>query len=225
MQENHSFHCWLSWIGQMKPYLAVTLTFALIICGGISCSRKCAPCPPISLPSGIPKNQYIRIDFERFDREKGIVWLRLTNWTAWAVRIPVEMFPYPTGNISLDIVKSAKTHKDGAEATVRYYLQEYDPRPWGQITYSDGRKSPPDEPEHPPVPKINRFDFSTEWWVPKEQSIVFQVPKNHVARNVSLYVNVRYEWESLGTEVLTGPVHSVFFRGIELPKDVQAQIK
>jgi hypothetical protein len=225
MQENHLFHCLRSWTGQMKSYLAVALAFALLICGGISCSRKCAPCPPVSLPSGIPKNQYIRIDFERLDEEKGIIWLRLTNWTAWAVRIPVEMFPYPSGNISLDILKSAKTHKDRAEATVRYYLQEYDPRPWQQIIYSDGRKSPPDEPEHPPVPKINRGDVFTEWWIPKEQSVIFQVPKEHVARNILLYIDIRYEWESLGVEGLDGPVHRVFLRGIDLPKDVQAHIK
>jgi hypothetical protein len=40
-----------------------------------------------------------------------------------------------------------------------------------------------------------------------------------------LYIDMRYEWESLGVEGLDGPVHRVFLRGIDLPKDVQAHIK
>jgi hypothetical protein len=36
---------------------------------------------------------------------------------------------------------------------------------------------------------------------------------------------LRYEWESLGTEALDGPVLLVYFRGIDLPKDVQAKIE
>jgi hypothetical protein len=209
----------------MKPITIFLLTFGLAVCVGISCSHRCAPCPPVDLPSGIPKNQYTKVDFDRFDKTNGIVWLRLTNWTAWAIRIPVEMFPYPSGNVSLEIVKQARSHKNGAEANVRYYLDEYDPQPLMQMTTVDGRKEPPDEPEHPPVPKINRFDFSTEWWILPKESILFQVPKEHLARNIKLYVDMRYEWESLGVVDLTGPVHRVFYRGIELPKEVQAQIK
>ena len=132
---------------------------------------------------------------------------------------------FPGKANGLEIVKSAKAHPDGAEAPVRYYLEEYDPGPWMQTTEASGRKSPPDEPKHPPVPKFQRVDFMTEWWIPKNQSIVFEVPKEHLARNVELYVYLRYEWESLGTEVLDGPVHLVYFRGIDLPKKIQGKIE
>jgi hypothetical protein len=173
--------------------------------------------------TSIPKNQRVSIEFESFDKEKGTIKLRLHNWTAWDIRIPVEMnFP---GKGSLEIVKSAKTHPDGAEAPVRYYLEEYDPGPSMQMTDASGHKSPPDEPKHPPVPKFQRIDFMTEWWIPKNQSIVFEVPKEHLARNVELSVNLRYEWESLGAEDLDGPVHLVYFRGIDLPKKIQATIE
>lgn len=144
--------------------------------------------------------------------------------TAWDIRIPVEM-NFPGKANGLEIVKSAKTHPDGAEAPVRYYLEEYDPGPWMQTTDASGRKFPPDEPKHPPVPKFQRFDFMTEWWIPKNQSIVFEVPKDHLARNVELYVYLRYEWESLGAEDLDGPVHLVYFRGIDLRKKLQAKIE
>jgi hypothetical protein len=172
----------------------------------------------------IPKNQRVTIEFESFDKERGSVKLRLHNWTAWDIRIPVEM-NFPGKANGLEIVKSAKAHPDGAEAPVRYYLEEYDPGPWMQTTEASGRKSPPDEPKHPPVPKFQRVDFMTEWWIPKNQSIVFEVPKEHLARNVELYVYLRYEWESLGTEVLDGPVHLVYFRGIDLPKKIQGKIE
>lgn len=172
----------------------------------------------------IPKNQRVTIEYESFDKDRGSVKLRLHNWTAWDIRVPVEM-NFPGKASGVKIVKSAKTHPDGAEAPVRYYLEEYDPGPWMQTTGASGRKSPPDEPKHPPVPKFQRYDFMTEWWIPKNQSIVFGVPKEHLARNIELYVYLRYEWESLGTEVLDGPVHLVYFRGIHLPKAIQAKIE
>ena len=150
--------------------------------------------------------------------------MRLRNSTAWDIRIPVEM-NFPGKANGIEIVKSAKTHPDGAEAPVRYYLEEYDPGPGMQTTDSSGHKSPPDEPKHPPVPKFQRYDFMTEWWILKDQSIVFEVPKEHLARNVELYVYLRYEWENLGTEVLDGPVHLVYFHGIDLPKKIQAKIE
>jgi hypothetical protein len=171
-----------------------------------------------------PQYQRVTIEFERFDDARGTVWLRLRNETAWDIRAPVEMAP-PGGKITTEIVKSARSHKDGAEAWVRYYLEEYDPGPWTQTTDAAGHKSPHDEPEHPPVPKIQRYDFLTEWWIPKKRSIVFQVPKQHLARNVMLSVSLRYEWEDLGAESLDGPVHLVYFRGVELPSEVQAKIK
>ena len=76
----------------------------------------------------------------------------------------------------------------------------------------------------PPVPKIHRYDFLTEWWIPKGESILFVVPKERLAMNVMLSVSLRYEWEDLGPEVLDGPVHLVYFRGIDLPDDVQLKI-
>src|ERR1700730_259986 len=132
---------------------------------------------------------------------------------------------FPGGKITPEITKSAKTHRDGAEAPVRYYLEEFDAGPWMKTTEGSGNKPLPDEQEHPPVPRIQRFDLMTEWWIPKNQSILFEVPKEHLVRSVALYVYLRYEWEDLGTEDLDGPVHLVYFRGIELPKKIQAKIK
>lgn len=173
--------------------------------------------------TAIPKNQRVTIEFESFDKDRGSVKLRLHNWTAWDIRIPVEM-NFPGKANGIEIVKSAKIHPDGAEAPVRYYLEEYDPGPWMLTTDASGRKSPPDESKHPPVPKFQRFDFMADWWIPKNQSIVFEVPKEHLARNVKLYVYLRYEWESLGAEDLDGPVHLVYFRGIDLPKKIRTKI-
>jgi hypothetical protein len=205
----------------MRKTKTILLLFLMIALQGNGCVHRSVP---QVAPSDIPRNQYVRIEFQRFDEQRGIVWLRLSNWTAWAIRIPVEM-ARPSENVSLEIVKSARNHKDGAEAPVRYYLQEDDPGPWMQMTTASGQKLPPDEPEHPPVPKVHRYDFLTEWWVPVKQTVTFQVPKEHLARNVALYVDMRYEWESLGVETLDGPVHRVFYRGIDLPKDIQAKIK
>lgn len=159
----------------------------------------------------LPKNQRVTIELERFDETAGRIWLRLRNSTAWDIRIPVEM-AFPGQKTTGEIVKSARSHKDGAEAPVRYYLEEF------------STSNPSADAELPPVPRIHRYDFLTEWWIPKGESIVFDVPKEHLAMNVMLSVFLRYEWENLGAEVLDGPVHLVYFRGIDLPDDVQLKV-
>jgi len=93
------------------------------------------------------------------------------------------------------------------------------------LAHAQNGQSPPAIPRNQHVPKIRRYDFMTDWWIPKGQSIVFEVPKEHLARNVALYVYLRYEWEDLGKETLDGPVHLVYFRVIDLPKEVEAKIK
>src|SRR5437868_3620807 len=70
----------------------------------------------------IPKNQRVTIEYESFEKDRGSVKLRLRNWTAWDIRVPVEM-NFPGKASGVEIVKSAKTHPDGAEAPVRYYLE------------------------------------------------------------------------------------------------------
>ena len=160
----------------MRKGLVMLAAAGAVICMEAGCARRNAP---VSAPSGIPGNQRVTIDFERFDEQKGTVWLRLSNWTAWDIRIPVE-------KLSPDTIRSARFHKDGAEAIVRYYLEEFDAGPRIQTTTKSGKKVPPDEPEHPPVPHLNRFDFLAEWWVPKKQSVIFQVPKEHSPKHRAL---------------------------------------
>jgi hypothetical protein len=159
----------------------------------------------------LPRNQRVTLDFERFDEPSGKLWLRLRNSTAWDIRIPVET-AFPGQKITGEIVKSARSHKDGAEAPVRYYLEEF------------STNNPLADAKLPPVPKLHRYDFLTEWWIPRNGSIVFQVPKEYLAMNVMLSVSLRYEWEDLGPEVLDGPVHLVYIRGIDLPDDVQLKV-
>ena len=202
--------------GDVAPILLL-----IVLCGSV---RSQTETKDDQGTTAIPKNQRVTIEYESFDKDRGSVKLRLHNSTAWDIRIPVEM-NFPGKASGIEIPKSARTHPDGAEAPVRYYLEEYDRGPWMQMTDAHGRKSPPDEPKHPPVPKFQRVDFMTEWWIPKNQSIVFEVPKEHLARNVQLCVYLRYEWESLGVEDLDGPVHLVYFRGIDLPKKIQSKIE
>ena len=190
--------------------LAVAWAVLSLLCG---CARRNNN---VAVPCDIPKNQRITIEFDHFDENSRMVWLRLYNRTAWDIRIPVE-------HSSRAAVLLAKTHKDGAEADVRYYLQQYDVRPSLQIITKSGENIPPDEPAHPPVPQINRLDFFTEWRILRNESVVFRVPKQLLARNVEIYVYLRYAWENLGTETLDGPVHLVYFRGIDLPSELQGQ--
>jgi len=101
----------------------------------------------------LPKNQRVTIGLERFDEASGRLWLRLRNSTAWDIRIPVET-AFPGQKITGEIMRSARSHKDGAEAPVRYYLEEF------------STDNPAADAKLPPVPKLHRYDFLTEWWIP-----------------------------------------------------------
>src|SRR5213592_2690112 len=101
--------------------------------------------PAAAVQSTIPRNQRVTIEFVRFDEKTGIIILGLRNQTAWDIKIPSDGF----GLFPLN--------KD-ENVAVRYYLEEYDPSPFMQITTAAGEKIPPDEPQHPAVPKIRRGD-------------------------------------------------------------------
>lgn len=188
---------------------ALVALWIVLFCPLITGSTKPAP------SCQIPKKQYVAVSFERFNRRGGTVVLELRNETAWPIRVPVELDP---------AFVRKKLVGNGQELPVRYYIEEYDPRPWMQMTTPDGRKHPHDEPSHPPVPKIRRVDFHTDVLIPVGKTIFFKVPKEHLARNCVLTVNLRYEWEDGSTEDLSGPVHFVQFRGVELPDEVQKEI-
>jgi hypothetical protein len=162
---------------------------------------------------GPAKNQRVTLSFDHFDQASGTIWLRLRNRATWGIRIAAEI-PEPH-------MPKLAPH----EVSARYYLQEYDPGPAMQLGYPDGHKEPPDENPHPPVPKVQRFDFLTEKIIAPKEEVFFKVPKEHLARNVELILYLRYTWEDLGVETLDGPVHLVMYRGIDLPKDVQKEIK
>jgi hypothetical protein len=162
-------------------------------------------------PAILSKKQRVTIEFERFDEVSGKLWLRLRNLTAWDIRIPVET-SFPGEKVTGEVGKLARSHKDGARAPVRYYLEEF------------STNNPAADAKLPPVPKLHRYDFLTEWWIPTNESIIFEVPKEYLAMNVMLSVSLRYEWEDLGPETLDGPVHLVYFRGIDLPDDVQRKV-
>jgi hypothetical protein len=181
----------------------------LLIVQGLICTTLVAQSSR-DIPA-IPKKQRVVIELDRFDQASGKLWLRLRNYTAWDIRIPVET-AFPGQKITGEIMKSARSHPDGAEAPVRYYLEEYP------------TNNPAANLKLPPVPRLHRYDFLTEWWIPKDQSIVFEVPQEHLAMNVMLSVSLRYEWEDFGPEDLDGPVHLVYFRGIDLPDDVQLKV-
>jgi len=168
-------------------------------------------------PPGASPNQTVVINFEHFDRDRGVIWLRLHNWTAWSIRVPTQF--------DLDMLATTTTPAKVPVLDLRYYLEPYDPTSRVQLTTRSGKKHPFDEPAHPPVPEIHPSDLLSESLIPRSESVIFPVPKEHLARNVRLSVTFRYEWENLSVGSLEGPVHSVYYRGVDLPDAVQAEIR
>jgi len=118
-------------------FLSVFLLFGLSsgVCNGQAAEKSQREVQPIYL------------QFDKADFKKRIVYLQLVNGSKWPIRIIAELpkqFAAECGKIP--------------SAEPRYYLEEYDPTPQMQLTYKDGRKSPPDEPAHPPAPKMRRGD-------------------------------------------------------------------
>jgi hypothetical protein len=65
-------------------------------------------------------------------------------------------------------------------------------------------------------------DVFSSGWLPSGSSIIFSVPREHLSKDLAIFIRFNYEWEyEDGTFRSDEPEHRVYFRTSDLPKQLQ----
>jgi hypothetical protein len=146
------------------------------------------------------------IDFRAGDTSQEyseIVWLRLHNNTSWAISLPTNsLYIGPkTTLIRLNDGRSALSPREGLEVTARY-----------EVEVERGARVIQ-------LPVIRRADVSSNTWLAPGRTVLFAVPREHLAKNLMIYIPFNYEWETGERDTGDGnPEHRVYFRASDLPE-------
>lgn len=88
-------------------------------------------------------------------------------------------------------------------------------------TTPDGKATinKPVEVRNPPV-GYDTGDMFSSSWLPPGQTVVFSVPREHLAKHLAIYIRFNYEWEyGERTFRRDEPQHRVYFRASDLPEN------
>ena len=136
-----------------------------------------------------------------------VLWLRLHNNTRWAINFPTDSLyvgPKITP-IRLCDGRGALGLRTDIEVNVRYEAEAV-------RGYESARTSDAGQP-----PVINRSDMFSTSWLPPGGSVIFSVPREHLAERLAIYIPYNYEWE-YGERIFRSdePQHRVYFRASDL---------
>jgi hypothetical protein len=147
------------------------------------------------------------------------IWLRLHNNTHWAIRFPTDGLYVPPKVVpfTLGDGETALGLRDGLEVNLRHGVEQVDSyesheEPGGRIVINRSVKL-----QEIPVGYNKGGDVYSEAWLPPGNSVVFSVPKEHLAKHLGVYITFNYEWECVGGDCNTAePEHRVYFRASSL---------
>jgi hypothetical protein len=159
------------------------------------------------------------------DESIQVVWLRLHNNTRWAINFPTDSLyvgPKITP-IRLCDGRGVLGLRTDIEVNARY---EGEAVSYGSVrTFGSGSKmNSPADAAKPPM--INHSDVFSTSWLPPGGSVIFSVPREHLAERLAIYIPYNYEWE-YGERIFRSdePQHRVYFRASDLPEKVQTKTK
>ena len=153
-----------------------------------------------------------------------VVWLRLHNNTRWAINFPTDSLyigPKITP-IRLCDGRGALGLRTGIEVNARYEVEAVGG--FESVRTSNGGliiNSPIDTPK-PPI--VNRSDMLSTSWLPSGRSVIFSVPREHLAKHLAIYILYNYEWE-YGERTFRSdePQHRVYFRASDLSEITESR--
>ena len=147
------------------------------------------------------------------------IWLRLHNNTPWAINVSTQSFNLlAKAPLRLKDGRSVLALREGVEIMLSHGVEvvdRYESRkmPDGGIHINESVNVP-----NPPVGYNRGSDVSSSSWLPSGHSVIFSVPKEHLAKRLAIFVSFRYEWETTeGDDGSNEPEHRVYFRAADLP--------
>ena len=160
------------------------------------------------------------------DESIQVVWLRLHNNTRWAINFATDSLyvgPKITP-IRLCDGRGALGLRTDIDVNARYEVEI-------KSGYESGRTSDGgwimNKPADGPKPAvISRSDMFSTSWLPPGRSVIFSVPREHLAEHLAIYIPYNYEWE-YGERIFRSdePQHRVYFRASDLPQKSKTKTK
>jgi hypothetical protein len=173
----------------------------------------------------------VYLTFERESKREPIhpsesnqgIWLRLHNNTKWAinfctlgVHLPPKVAPIYLANGG-----SVLGLKDGVEVDMCHGVEElrrYEIQVWRKGERKERESAKRSERQV----GYDTGDVFSSAWLPSGSSVLFSVPREHLSKNLAVFVRFNYEWEyGKGTIRSNEPEHRVYFRASDLTKKLQ----
>lgn len=140
------------------------------------------------------------------------VWLRLHNNTRWAINFPTDSLYLGTKITPTRLCngRGVLGLRSDIEVNARYKMEAIGNTAVAQTIESGVALNNPIGILKQPV--LNRSDVFSISWLPAGGSVIFSVPREHLARQNSIYIPYSYEWEYGERSVKTDePQHRVYF--------------
>lgn len=144
---------------------------------------------------------------KRKPREEGEshdgIWLKLHNNTRWDISFCCFEVTKDYGDIGI------------------YYEVEKMPPPEFRLSSANEEKEKTKQPQETPDVPIGYpvGHICSVFILPPGQSIIFSIPKEHLADNLFIKIKFNYGWEDLtNVNSILNPEHVVSFYGMNLPK-------
>jgi len=147
------------------------------------------------------------------------IWLRLHNNTKWAINfctlslyIPPKVAP-----VHLADGRSVLGLNNGVEVSMCHGVEQLK-RYERQLARKGETKHKESIKESERQVGYDTGDMSSSAWLPSGSSVVFSVPREHLSKDLAIFVRFNYEWE-YGERTFRSdePEHRVYFYGSDLP--------
>jgi hypothetical protein len=168
----------------------------------------------------------VYLTFEREGKRESVlagesnqgIWLRLHNNSKWAINFctPSLYIPPKVAPIRLPDGRGVLALVDGVEVSVCHGVEELKSheRVLGRAGKAKKRKTTKGLTQQV---GYDTSDVSSSAWLASGSSIVFSVPREHLAKGLAIFVRFNYEWE-YGERTFRSdePEHRVYFRASDL---------
>jgi hypothetical protein len=150
------------------------------------------------------------------------IWLRLHNNSKWAINfctlslyVPPKVAPrrLADGRAVLGL-------NDGVEINVCHGVEHIATYQWKLSRRQKSRNRPATTEEQ--QVGYDRGDVFSSAWLPPGSSVVFSVPREHLSKELVIFLRFNYEWEYGDRAVKSNePEHRVYFRAADLPQQTR----
>lgn len=157
------------------------------------------------------------------ESNKGL-WLSLHNNTRWTISFCTESsyIGRKTTGQRLNDGRVVLGLREGTEVSACYEVEAVRAYESGRNPQGGLFTEQPVTTQQPPIG--TRGHLLATSWLPPGRSVIFSIPREHLAKHLAIYVLFNYEWETGERDLGNGePQHRVYFRASDLPENIPSK--